>query len=111
MIKILHLYYDLLNQYGEQGNILALKDSFRNQNIEVSIDLLSCGDKIDFKKYDLIYMGTGSDENLYIALEDIKKYKKELKTRKIYKYLLSNNLKRKIKKILAFINLDLIVYR
>ena len=32
MIKILHLYYDLLNQYGEQGNILALKDSFRNQN-------------------------------------------------------------------------------
>ena len=78
MIKILHLYYDLLNQYGEQGNILALKDSFRNQNVEVSIDLLSCGDKIDFKKYDLIYMGTGSDENLYIALEDIKKYKKEL---------------------------------
>ena len=52
MIKILHLYYDLLNQYGEQGNILALKDSFRNQNIEVSIDSLSCGDKIDFKKYD-----------------------------------------------------------
>lgn len=80
MIKILHLYYDLLNQYGEQGNILALKDSFRNQNVEVSIDLLSCGDKIDFKKYDLIYMGTGSDENLYIALEDIKKYKKEIKS-------------------------------
>ena len=56
MIKILHLYYDLLNQYGEQGNILALKDSFRNQNVEVSIDLLSCGDKIDFKKYDLPHL-------------------------------------------------------
>ena len=33
MIKILHLYYDLLNLYGEQGNILALKQAFKNQNI------------------------------------------------------------------------------
>ena len=47
----------------------------------------------------------------YLDKEDKIKYKKELTTRKIYKYLLSNNLKRKIKKILAFINLDLIVYR
>lgn len=40
-----------------------------------------------------------------------KKYKNELKQRHIYKYLYSDTLKRKIKKVLAFINLDFIVYK
>lgn len=79
MIKVLHLYYDLLNLYGEQGNILALKRAFKNQNVEIEVDYLSVQDKIDFKKYDLVYLGSGSTENLLIALEDIKRHKKELK--------------------------------
>ena len=79
MIKVLHLYYDLLNLYGEQGNILALKRAFKNQNVEIEVDYLSVQDKIDFQKYDLVYLGSGSTENLLIALEDIKRYKKELK--------------------------------
>ena len=32
-IKIAHLYYDLMNLYGEQGNIIALKESLTNQNV------------------------------------------------------------------------------
>ena len=79
MIKIAHLYYDLLNLYGEQGNILALKNTFLNQNIEVQIDYLTINDEIKFKDYDLIYIGSGSDENLFIVLNDIKKYQKDLK--------------------------------
>ena len=79
MIKILHLYYDLLNLSGEQGNILALKKAFNNQNVEVKLYCLSVDDKIKFNDYDLIYMGNGSNSNFSIALEDIKKYKKELK--------------------------------
>ena len=45
MIKVLHLYYDLLNLYGEQGNILALKRAFKNQNIDIEVDYLSVQDK------------------------------------------------------------------
>lgn len=78
MIKILHLYYDLLNLSGEQGNILALKKAFNNQNVEVKIDCLTVDNDIKFNDYDLIYLGNGSNNNLKIALEDIKKYKKEL---------------------------------
>ena len=86
MIKVLHLYYDLLNLYGEQGNVLALKDFFKNQNIEISIDYLSLKDEIDFNNYDIVYLGSGSNENLLLALEDIKRYKKELT-----KYIDNNN--------------------
>ena len=75
MIKILHLYYDLLNLSGEQGNILALKKAFNNQNVEVKVDCLSDDEKIKISDYDLIYKGNWSKSNLSIALEDKKKYK------------------------------------
>ena len=78
-IKIAHLYYDLLNLYGEQGNVLALKNAFNNQNIDVVIDLLSIGDIKNLKKYDIIYIGSGSDENLVLALDDLKKEVKDIK--------------------------------
>ena len=79
-VKIAHLYYDLMNLYGEQGNIIALKESLKNQNIETEIDLLSIGDDINFKDYDIFYIGTGSKESLLLTLEDIKKYTKDIKS-------------------------------
>lgn len=78
-IKIAHLYYDLMNLYGEQGNILALKEAFNKQNIDTEIDTLTIKDDIDFKKYDIFYIGSGSKESLLITLEDIKKYQKDIK--------------------------------
>ena len=36
-INILHLYYDLLNLYGENGNIKALVKYLENQDIDVEI--------------------------------------------------------------------------
>ena len=49
-INILHLYYDLLNLYGENGNIKALKKHLEEQNVKVNIEFLTLNDKIDFKK-------------------------------------------------------------
>lgn len=77
-IKIAHLYYDILNLYGEQGNIVALVNAFNNQNIDVDVDYLSIGDKIKFSNYDVVYMGTGSREDLLIVLDDLKKYSKDI---------------------------------
>ena len=77
-IKIAHLYYDLLNLYGEQGNILALQNAFINQDVKVEVDLLTVGDNINFNKYDIFYMGSGTNQNLLIVLTDLKKYKNKL---------------------------------
>ena len=54
-INILHLYYDLLNLYGENGNIKALKKHLEEQNVKVNIEFLTLNDKIDFKRYDFVY--------------------------------------------------------
>ena len=79
-IRIAHLYYDLMNLYGENGNVLCLKKYLENQNIDVTIDYLTKDDKIDFTNYDIFYIGSGNDESFLITLDDLKKYKKELET-------------------------------
>ena len=78
-IKIAHLYYDLMNLYGENGNIRFLKKVLNDQGIDVKVSKLTIGDKIDFNSYDFYYIGCGSDENLLIVLDDIKKYKDDIK--------------------------------
>lgn len=79
MINVLHLYYDLLNLYGENANTRCIEHMLKLNKIKVNIDYKSLHDKIDFSKYDLIYIASGSEDNLMLALNDIQKYKKELK--------------------------------
>lgn len=70
MISILHLYHDLMNLYGEYGNVRVLKKHLEDLGQEVQIDRLSIGDKIDFTKYDFIYCGCGSERHKDLALQD-----------------------------------------
>ena len=74
-IVVGHLYYDLMNLYGDNGNIKVLKYNLEKQGINVTIKKLSLDDKIDFNKLDMIYMGSGTEENRKIVLNDILKYK------------------------------------
>lgn len=77
-ITIGYLYYDLLNLYGDNGNIKALEYHLNEQGIKVEIKKLSINDKKNFDKLDFIYIGSGTEENVLIALEDLKKDKKEI---------------------------------
>ncbi len=78
-INIMHLYYDLLNLYGESGNIKILKKYFEEQNIKVNIHFVTIGDDINLKNIDIIYIGNGTENNQLLALSHLKKYKKEIK--------------------------------
>ena len=77
-IKIAHLYYDLMNYYGEQGNVLALKTAIEYAGFKVNIKTLSVDDEIDFEKYDIFYMGMGTKRNQEIVRKDILKYKEKI---------------------------------
>ena len=72
--KIAHLYYDLMNLYGENGNIRYLKNRLEEQDINVEVSFLSIEDEIDFNKYDMYYIGSGSEENQLLVLNDLLKY-------------------------------------
>lgn len=77
--KIAHLYYDLMNLYGENGNVKCLEKYLTLQDFDVEIHYLSLGDNIDFSNYDLFYIGSGSKESFFLTLENIMKYKKDIK--------------------------------
>ena len=74
-----YLYYDLLNLYGDSGNIKTLLYHLEEQGIKVTVKYLTVGDKKDFDKLDMIYIGSGTEENLLIALDDLKKDSDSLK--------------------------------
>ena len=77
-VYIAHLYYDLMNLYGENGNIKSIKYLLESQKIKVIIDNISLNDNIDFNKYDLIVIGCGTYNNLKLSLNHLKKYKKDI---------------------------------
>jgi hypothetical protein len=79
IIKIAHLYYDLMNLYGENGNLRVLVKHLENQNIKVTTHYLTIDDEIDFKKYDIFYIGSGCFLNFKLVLNDIKKYRNDIK--------------------------------
>lgn len=78
-IRVAHLYYDLMNLYGEIGNLKVIEYQLKKQKINVTIDKLSLNDKIEFEKYDLIYIGSGTKKSTLLVLEDLKKYKQQVK--------------------------------
>ena len=78
-IVIAHLYYDLLNLYGESGNVKALKKYLENQSIEVEIKNVTLFDELHFSDYDCVYIGMGTENNRLVALEHLMQYQEELK--------------------------------
>lgn len=77
MVKILHLFPNLMNLYGDYGNITILKKHLEDQGQKVVVDRKDIESKINFKSYDFIYMGSGTETNLQIALNNLLKYKSD----------------------------------
>lgn len=81
-ITIGYLYNDLLNLYGDEGNIKALKYHLEEQDVKVEIKCMTIGDEKNFDDVDFLYIGCGTEHNILTALDDLKKDKD-----KIEKYL------------------------
>ena len=77
-MKILHLYPDLMNLYGEYGNVLCIKKHLEDQGLKVSIKKAPLNSKFKFEDYDFIYCGSGLESNLKVALKDLMKHKESL---------------------------------
>lgn len=80
MIKILHLFPNLMNLYGEYANVVVLEKHLKDQGLRVSVDKKDIHSSIVFDKYDMIYMGSGTERNQKIALKELMKYSEELKS-------------------------------
>ena len=74
-ITIGHLYPDLLNLYGDRGNIACMMQRCIWRGIEAETKEFNLGDKIDFSEVDIVLLGGGSDREQELVcgfLKDIK---------------------------------------
>lgn len=75
-LNICHLYPDLLNVYGDYGNILVLKYRAEKRGIKVNIHNLSIGEDFQNDLYDIVLFGGGQDFEQSIVSNDILETKK-----------------------------------
>ena len=74
-LTIGHLYPDLLNLYGDRGNIQCFRKRLEWRGIEVEVIPFLSGDKIDFSCLDIVLLGGGSDREQELVcgyLKDIR---------------------------------------
>ncbi len=76
-INIAHLFPDILNLYGENGNIKALKYFLEKEGYKVTITNVTLEDELELLKYDFIYIGSGEPEYLNLAKNKLQEYKND----------------------------------
>ena len=77
-LKIAHLYPDLLNLYGDIGNVTTIKKRCEWRNLDVQVDSIYGNEKIHFTDYDLVVLGGGSDREQLLVRDKLLTMKKEL---------------------------------
>ncbi|WP_252904042.1 type 1 glutamine amidotransferase [Secundilactobacillus oryzae] len=70
-LNVAHLYGDLMNTYGDVGNILALEYYAKQMDVKLNVDIVSLKDEFDADRYDLAFFGGGQDYEQVIVSKDI----------------------------------------
>lgn len=70
-IKIAHMYPDLLNLYGDRGNVRCLQKRLQWRGFTAVIEPVYLKDKRPPGEFDMIFLGGGSDREQNIIYQDL----------------------------------------
>ena len=70
-LKICHLYPDVLNLYGDGGDILCMKRRLLWRGVGAEVTKLPIGASGSLAPYDLVFIGGGQDFEQQVLLEDL----------------------------------------
>ncbi|MDP1808961.1 MAG: glutamine amidotransferase [Actinomycetota bacterium] len=71
-LRLAHLYPDLMNLYGDRGNIIVLRRRCAWRGIELVVDDVSIGDDLA-GDYDLAFIGGGQDREQLLVCRDFQR--------------------------------------
>lgn len=78
-IKILHLYPDLLNLYGDRGNIACMTKRLAWRGIDAEVITHTCDDTdFSLSDIDIVFIGGGSDREQKIVCHRLLEHKEML---------------------------------
>ncbi len=78
-ITIGHLYPDLLNLYGDRGNIACMEKRCHWRGIGAETIEFNTGDTIEFSKLDIVLLGGGSDREQAIVCKNLLEIQSQFK--------------------------------
>ena len=70
-LKICHLYPDVLNLYGDSGNIRCLQKRLLWRGMGAEVTKMPLGTRTSLAGYDIVFIGGGQDFEQQVLLEDL----------------------------------------
>lgn len=70
-LRLGYLYGNLMNLYGDRGNILTLQKRAEWRDIEVSVKEITVGDRLAKGDFDLYFFGGGQDQSQDVVSENL----------------------------------------
>ena len=70
-LKICHMYPDVLNLYGDRGNVMCLQKRLAWRGIPSTVERLPIGTEKSLSGFDLVFIGGGQDFEQQVLLEDL----------------------------------------
>jgi len=70
-LKICHMYPDVLNLYGDNGNVVCLTKRLQWRGIDTTVTRLPIGSKAKLADFDIVFIGGGQDFEQEVLLEDL----------------------------------------
>ena len=77
-LAIVHLFPELLNLYGDGGNVIALTRRLQWRGLPVEVREIGMGDAMDFSQADIVFIGGGADREQMIVKDAMVARKSEL---------------------------------
>lgn len=77
-LRIVHLYPDALNLYGDGGNAIVLERRCRWRGIPVEVDDVRMGDVLDLPTADIVLIGGGADRDQLAVANELRHQRDEL---------------------------------
>ena len=77
-LRIVHLYPDALNLYGDGGNIASLQKRCEWRHIPVRVDQVRMGERLDLSDADVVLLGGGSDRDQLAVAKELRAQRETL---------------------------------
>ncbi len=70
-LKTAWMYHDIMDLYGDKGNILTLQKRCQDRGIEFDLHTVGIGDEADLSDFDLVFLGGGADKEQISLIPDL----------------------------------------
>ncbi len=77
-LRICHLYGNLMNTYGDNGNLLMLQHRAKKLGYEVETTLISLEEDFNAEDFDIVMFGGGQDFEQTVVAKDLQNKKESL---------------------------------